>query len=143
MTFLCSCHSHTSLGRVLEVLVNKYQLFTGLGEHVLCDTWPLPHSEGIWMDTIHAFLHEISAQIHVANPWVVPTLWEGDSHIMDAVLNAMFLSDDDIQCINYCHLFLQVTTVSDITHHNGTVLIDEALSGTTHTDGSPILWDHI
>jgi hypothetical protein len=103
----------------------------------------MPHSKGIWMDTLCAVLHEISAQIHVANPWVVPMLQDFDSHIMDAVMQATFLIDEDIQCINYCHLFLQVTTVSDITHHNGTVLIDDGLTGVTNVDGAPLLWNSI
>eukprot|EP00957_Ditylum_brightwellii_P138909 10587894-Ditylum_brightwellii.AAC.1 len=56
----------------------------------------------------------------------IPTTCQHDCCIIDRVTQ-LLLSSLIIQKINYCHLYLQVAHLSDITTSNGTCLVETAL----------------
>ena len=143
LQLLKHCRSGTTLGGLLEVMINTFQLCTGIGKHILVDTQPLPHSEGFWLNSIHAFLHEISASISVENAWIVPCLRQGDSHIMEDFLDSGFFTQCEIRTLNFIWLYLWVTTLSDVTDHGGTYLLHSALTGLQEADGQPTLWSTV
>ena len=45
-------HSSTALGSTDEACINWCQLATGMSQPVLSDTWPLPHAEGLWLNSV-------------------------------------------------------------------------------------------
>jgi hypothetical protein len=50
------------------------------------------------------------------------------------------LNKDELQRINNCRLYLQVTFLSEITSGDGTKLLQEAYNGDTDDEDRPVLW---
>jgi hypothetical protein len=46
----------------------------------------------------------------------------------------------DMECVNACRIFLQVTYLSEISNDQGTMILQEAIKGTVDTNGNPLLW---
>lgn len=68
------------------------------------------------------------------------TLCKTDQHIMDAILDSQAYLDDNMWKLNYCQLFLQVMTLSDIRMHCSTLFMNNALTSKTNDNGNPALW---
>ena len=61
----------------------------------------------------------MQASIRIGRDFVVPSEWEGDRHIMDIVLAHPTFTKYDHRIINYCHMYLHVTTVSELLDADG------------------------
>jgi len=70
-------------------------------------------------------LHSIEGKIVLENPWTIPKLQQYDTHIMDEFLQAN-VSPKDLQTLNNCRMYLQVTTLAEIATHNGTQILANA-----------------
>jgi len=57
--------------------------------------------------------------------WTVPAIQWFDVHLMDAITELQ-LTTTQLTQINACCMFLQVTTLAEITDHTGTVLLPQA-----------------
>jgi len=60
----------TGIGAVYRIVLQHYQLLSGLPTSILEDTRPIPWSNTPWIDTIHQFLHAINDQILLSQPWL-------------------------------------------------------------------------
>eukprot|EP00957_Ditylum_brightwellii_P091374 6957095-Ditylum_brightwellii.AAC.1 len=60
------------------------------------------------------YLAKIEAQLEMIEDFVYPPQWLGDEHIMSKVCLSGQFKGRDIQQINYCRMYLNVTTLSDI-----------------------------
>ena len=83
---------------------------------------PLPHIECKWITSIRTFLSAANMTIQVDTADIPPLQREGDAYIMNTVIQAVKFSPTDIRKINYCRLFLQVVTISDISMASGIAL---------------------
>ena len=112
-------------GYAKRIAVSWAQLNVGVGWSVLDDvTTPLPHFESQWFRVLRAFLSTIRGRIRLDNPYVPPLQRVNDAYIMDLVLQSKQFSDEAICQINYCRLYMQAITISDITTASGTRLFD-------------------
>ena len=66
-----------------------------------------------------------------------------DCHIMDIILASNQFSDTEIRQLNYCRLFLQAVTLSDITWANGRRLDPEMAQGEYGRYSSKSRWHHV
>ena len=79
----------------------------------------LPHMAPMkWIPSIHEFLHSIGGRIEVENLPVTPLQCEHDWFLMDIALD-LYSKPSDLQHLNACRLYLQVTLLSDITTADG------------------------
>lgn len=109
--------------QLIQIVIDQLQYISGLGQSIFEDTTTnLPHLEGVWMQTIRSFLTNISGTLTIADLKIQPWQREGDAYIMDFVLKSKLFSDKEIQGLNYCRLFLQLLTISDICNARGTDL---------------------
>jgi len=113
----------TTLGTLLTITIQAYQLQAGIPENVLEDTTPLPWMPDRWLNNLRHFLHSIGGTIELENKWTIPKLRENDRHLMSDFLNAN-LPQRDLTKLNNCRLYLQVTTLAKIAGHTGTKLLD-------------------
>jgi hypothetical protein len=91
---------------------------------------------------MRTFLSRINGSIELDNDYVTPLQRIHDEHIMDQAINNPTFSDADVILINYCRLYLQVTTISDMCTSDGAT-IDEALhSGELDSASSTSAWLH-
>jgi len=72
------------------------------------------------------FLHSINGSIILEKPWTIPSLCQHDQHLMQDFLNTN-LSTKDLQTLNNCRMYLQVTTLAELSTHDGIHLLKVGL----------------
>jgi hypothetical protein len=79
----------------------------------------LPHVEACWLKSMHKFLACIQGPIMVDNAYILPLQCEHYLYLMDTILQSKYFRPKEIQQINYCRLYLQAITLSDLTKADG------------------------
>jgi hypothetical protein len=88
---------------------------------------PLPYLTARWIPALRRFLSTINGQIELDRLYIPALQRHGDEHIMDKVVDSGAFSTTQLQQINRCRLYLDVSTVSDLKTANGK-FIDTAIS---------------
>jgi hypothetical protein len=87
------------------------------------ETTKLPHLESKWKASLQLFLlSSVHATIEVHKPGISPIQREHDQHLMDLIITSGRFTSTQIWRLNYCRLFLQAVTVSDIATTSGFAL---------------------
>ena len=104
------------------------QLLAGTQQPVLSNVMPaLPHLAPMkWIPSIRNFLHTVSGRIEVKNLPIISLQREHDRFLMDIALD-LYSKPSDLQHLNACRLYLQVTLLSDITTADGKFIRPEVL----------------
>jgi len=124
--------AHSPLGQTMEILIRQYQLWSGFSQSVLMDTTPCPWVPDKWLSRIRRTMHEHNIKIqHEA--WVILPLRQHDVFLMEAISDCN-LSNSQLEQVNACRMFLQVTTLAEIVDHTGRNLLPQALKP-TNRDG--------
>ena len=122
-------------GQLLRIAVAWAQVNTGVGYSILENVVPsLPHIESKWLDSLRHFLRLIDGKLRLNTTYVPEIQRVNDSYIMDHVLERGSFTRRQIQKINYCRLYLQAVTVSDISIASGDSLAPGVLYG------EPTIW---
>jgi hypothetical protein len=103
----------------------------------------LPHCESIWVSSLRSFLSSIDAMLYLDEPSIPRVQRESDQHLMDMILASRQFKPGEIRRLNYCRLYLQAITLSDITKPNGTELDLSMVSGTSSLYSSTTRWHTI
>ena len=83
----------------------------------------IPYLESRWISSLRNFLRQINATILLDNPKTVPPEREGDIYIMEAAIRSKAFTPKALRIINYCRLYLHVTTLSDILTTSATKIL--------------------
>ena len=108
---------------MLAIALSWLQAQSGTSFSVFDDTTiELPHLEGLWFLSVRQFmsLYNITFKLH--DTCVPAVQRENDIHIMDHIIKHQSdykQSRIKIKRINYCRLYLQALTISDITDAAG------------------------
>ena len=104
------------------------QLLAGTQQPVLPNVMnALPHIAPMkWIPSIREFLHSISGRMEVENLPVTPLQCEHHWFLMDIALD-LYSKPSDLQHLNACRLYLQVTLLSDITTADGKSIQSEVM----------------
>jgi hypothetical protein len=78
---------------------------------------------------MRSFLAEQKLSIQLDEPNVPAMQRERDSYIMDHILNSNHYSPAEIKKLNYCRLYLNAVTVSDLTKPDGATLDPAFING--------------
>ena len=126
---------------MMQCVVAWTQVSVGTSYPILATTHTLlPHLEVKWIASLRHFLASIHAGLTL-NDSAVPTLQrQGDSYIMDHILQSQRFTAAEIRKINYCRLSLQAITISDLTQANGEVLDPSNLAGAPSLQSSMTMW---
>jgi len=129
--------TNTTIGKLIQLQINTMQLTSGIFQPLLQDTCPLPWQENDWITTTRTFLHMIQGQIHLQNPWLLPTRRTSDRHIMEdiATLN---IPDHDKQRLSAMRLYLRISTLAEITEHTGKEILSEYLTPSPNEHHCPL-----
>jgi hypothetical protein len=138
MLFIRHWRSDSQAGRLSRVLLAWVQALAGTSFSVLrFPARPMPHlEEAIKISYIRWYLSRAAGYLILDQEYVTPLQRVGDFHLMDAVLASGRFSAAKTCLIQYCRLFLQVHTVSDLTDSTGTTLKDGVRSGTLFSSSS-------
>ena len=85
---------------------------------------------------MHLFLAEQKLTIQLNDTGIPPLQREHDSYIMDHVLNSNHYTPAEVRRLNYCRLYLNVVTVSDLANPDGMTLDSAFLVGRISTRSS-------
>jgi hypothetical protein len=135
--------TNSQVSCVLKSTIGWAQLSAGVREPILAHpSLKLPHLEGRLIPSIRRFLHQIYGAIEIEQPFVPAIQRHDDQFLMNIVLDSGEFSPAKIRMINFCRLYLQVVTLSDIALADGKT-IDPALEcGTLSLLSSTTTWLH-
>ena len=121
---------NTQPGTLVRIALAWTQLNAGTGTSILTDVQtPLPHCESKWFKALRSFLHSIDVSLELDDSYVLPLQRENDFYLMDRIITEGTFTDSQLTLINYCRLYLQAITLSDITTLNGSRLDKHKLKG--------------
>ena len=132
MLFIKHWRQASVAGKLLRIAVAWFQKQIGVSFSLLDRVAvPLPHLESKWIGSLRQFLASINASLHLDDhrPPVLQRFH--DFNIMDVVMESQQFSPAEIRRINYCRLYLQAETVSDLTQIDGRKLDPHKLRGTS------------
>jgi len=115
----------TPLGKAMEILICQYQLWAGLQQHILTDTTPCIWIPDRWLSRIRQTLHKYNISIKY-NAWTFPPIRAHDVYIMEAV-GELGLMKLQLEQLNACRMFLQITTLAELTDHTGSFILPQVL----------------
>jgi len=114
------------LGQAIEILICQYQLWARVSEPILQNTTPYSWVLDWWLSWIQQMMYAHNIQIcYLA--WVVTPLWSNDVFLMEAI-QELNLTQQQLEQINACCMYLQVTMLAKIVDHTGTTILLYALS---------------
>ena len=121
--FVKHWNNHLEIGQMLRVAVAWAQINTGVGYPIFAHAVSsLPHFESKWLGSLRHFLRLIDGKLRLDTAFVPEIQRVNDSYIMDHILERGSFTKRQIKRINYCRLYLQAVTVSDIATATGAAL---------------------
>jgi len=122
----------TPLGKAMELLIRQYQLWAGFKEHILTDSSPCPWIPDRWLSRVRRTINTYNIKLKY-DAWTIPPLRMYDVYIMEAI-HELGLNTLQLEQINACRMYLQVTTLAEISDHTGSFLLTQALLQNTQTE---------
>jgi hypothetical protein len=130
LMFLKYWRTEGQQGTILRIALSWSQMAAGTSTSILEDvTTPLPHLESKWITSLRKYLQTIGGEFELDQDYVPPLQREYDEHIMDIIIDSGRYSDKELCYLNYCRIYLQASTISDLTDARGTVLDKAMLAG--------------
>jgi len=133
------------VGQLIHMLITHTQMQVGSATPF----FKLPHQaygkwiDNTWITDIWQFTNQAGITIEIENQWLPRLSRRGDATIMDKALT-LNLNAYQLKCINICRLFLQVTTISDITMAVGETIVTCIWEGLRDSSRpSNLLWPNI
>jgi hypothetical protein len=116
-------------------LIESFILLSGKLTFPCVDTYSSTYVQSPWIQTVQHFLHKHNATIEIPYLQTVHLIREFDQPIMNTKFINL-ITKSEAEMVNACRLYLQVNTLSEITHHNGAQVLDYALLGTLDENDS-------
>jgi exonuclease III len=120
----------TTTGKLFRVALSWFQLAVGVSHSILEQPHALlPHLESKWLASLRTFMSINDITLQLDDPMIPPLQRVHDAHIMDIVLQSKKYTASEIRRINYCRLFLQAVTLSDLATVDGQYVDASKLKG--------------
>ena len=128
--FIRNRRLNSIVGKLLRIAVGWFQQQVGMSYSIMERvSVVLPHLESKWLSSLREFLASIDCTLQVDDA-SIPTLQRHhDTHIMDCILDSKRFTAAEIRRLNYCRLYLQAQTLSDLVDLNGLYLYKTKLDG--------------
>jgi len=133
----------------MELLIRQYQLWVGIRCPVLEDTRPCPWIPDRWITRIRQTMHQHQIK-NCYEAWTIPPLRCHDVFLMEA-FEEMGLNTSQLEQLNACCMYLNITTLAEMSDHTGTTLLPQVLTSHPHssprglldTSTSTLMWPQI
>ena len=141
-------------GQLLRISVAWAQINVGVSYSIFADVTPkLQYFEALWLKSVRTFLRRIGGSLRLDKTYIPAIQRINDTFIMDHVLETGYFTPIEVRRINYCRLYLQAVTVSDISTPTGISLAPGIENGqstlwtsrsqhhyTNQSNPSPAVW---
>jgi hypothetical protein len=128
--FIRHWRQRTVAGQRLRSVVAWAQFSSGMASPILeAPSRTIPHLESKWLASLRVYLASINASLHLDMTGLPPLEREHDGFIMDWIVQSNKFTDKEVVRLNYCRLFLNAVTLSDLTVTNGKYLDNGKLKG--------------
>ena len=135
---------NSPIGLMLKCALSWAQFSIGVSCPILEVTnEPLPHMESKWIGSIRAFLSKLQGGLQLDNPGIPQPRCEYDPYILDIILASRTFTASEICRLNYCRLYLQATTLSDVTMSYGVSLDNSKLHGHPSLQSGFTRWETV
>ena len=116
--------------KLLRISVSWFQAQVGVSFSILEQVHsPVPHLGSKWLSSLRSFLKRINAKLRLDTQYLPELQRLHDACIMDVIQSSGIFSNSEICKLNYCRLYLNVVTLSDLTTIHGRQLDMNKLSG--------------
>jgi hypothetical protein len=134
----------THQGRILRIALQWAQYCAGTSKAILEDTkMKIPYLESEWIKSLRTYLGAINGSLLLDQTGLPPLMRENDQYLMEIATNMGKFKPHQLQRINYCRLYMNVTTVSEITNAKGDMLDPAMLNGDRATTMSSDRWQRV
>ena len=123
--FLKHWRTNTDTSTTLQINFSWCQWQAGTSTSILQDINPttLQHLEARWIPSLCVALRLFGASINVDDDYVPRPERDGDQYIMDVAAKQPNVNDKSIRIINYCRLYLHITTLSEMFDATGSYIL--------------------
>jgi hypothetical protein len=108
--------------------IESFMVLSVMTSSPLEDTPPILYIHSLWMHSLRSFLHKHNTQLIIPKLQTLYLLRAKDQPIMNLDYLKM-MKKSEIRMVNACRLWLQVTSLAEITRHNGVTILDCAFYG--------------
>ncbi len=116
---------------LLQIVLSWFQFCAGVGYPVLFHPErQLPHLEVHWLVSIRKYLAHIDGALELTNTHIQSLQRTGDSFLMDKACRSGLFTPAELKRLNYCRLYLNALTLSDVTDAKGNRFAPGILDGT-------------
>jgi hypothetical protein len=127
------------LSQTIVIALETYQTIAGTLLPVLEDTIEYKYvTSAPWITSIRSFLHSIHGKIYIPQLSQINKIRLNDQAIMN-VNSIQNFTKSQLEAIIACRLFLQVTTIAEISNDRGTHILIIAAKGTCDAHGTPLI----
>jgi hypothetical protein len=131
--------AESHLSSTIIIALETYQTVAGIITSALEDTTEYNYiTSAPWITSVRSFLHSINGKIYIPQLVTINKIRLNDQPIMNTHAIQPF-TKSQLEAINACRLFLQVTTIAEISNDIGTHILLSAVKGTCNDQGSPLL----
>ncbi len=117
------------------------QIESGCGFHLLerPEEW-VSYITSCWITLMQNFLGRHKITIIVADTWLIMKSQEHDQYLMDDFCALGIYDNGELYDLNLCQIYIQVTTLSDISDGPSKCISDEAFAANKLMDQYSTLW---
>ena len=125
MHFIKHWRTNSTISTTLRINLSWCQWQAGTSQSILVDTDPqrIHYLEARWLPSTRQALHHFGATLILDNDFVQRPERSDDQHLMDIALRMPGLDAITIRIINYCRLYLHITTISEMFDATGNTLL--------------------
>jgi hypothetical protein len=122
------------LGQVMRISLDTLNLFLGLPKYPLTYDFDQikKYHEPLWLTNTWAFLSSIDGSVLFTTDRTLKTQCVNDHFLMEQFLTIKGIGAKELQRLNQCRLYLQVTLLSEISSANGKTILENYFQGNKH-----------
>jgi hypothetical protein len=136
---LTHLRKHTDITDTISLLIESYMITAGTLHSPFDQSTNQEYVHAPWIHSLQHFLQH--ADLRITTPNITCNTLIRDNDIPLMTLATQYTKNiDHIRAINSCRIWLQVTTLAEITDSNGLTLLKPAITGEDDPNGEPHLW---
>jgi hypothetical protein len=136
---LTHLRTRTDITDTITLLIESYMIPAGTLHSPFDQPTNQEYVHALWIHSLRKFLQH--AFLRITTPNIAYNTLMRDNDIPIMTLATQYTKNiDHIRAINSCRIWLQFTTIAEITDSNGTTLLKPAITGESDPNGKPRLW---